>query len=402
MSPRLFDSLSVDDFLQQHWQQKPLLVRQAVDVDDIDVDPAELAGLCCDTEAPSRIVLEHGETPWQMKVGPFEETDFTSLPSSHWSLLINDIESYLPELQGIINLFRFLPDWRIDDLMISYATDQGSVGPHLDEYDVFLIQLQGTRNWSINDNTDFDASILADTDLKILKNFKANQQWDLVPGDMLYLPPGVPHHGVAVGDCMTLSVGFRAPSSGELVQAWLDDISEEQGFKIRFSDKNRDTQVSSGEITPQDVEGLKALLLKGISEHTHTLDQWLGKYLTEPKRPDPALLEAYNVQATGPDKSLALLPDTHYQRFPGIRLAYIQSDTAILLFVGGAQYSLDPECLEAVQYLCREHEYSASALASISRQPAIIELLNTLINNNKFVLMEHDPCDQSTEQSPYF
>jgi len=401
MPSRLFGSLSTDVFLQQHWQQKPLLVRQAVEVEDFDVDPTELAGLCCDTEAPSRIVIEHGKTPWQMKVGPFQEEDFTSLPSSHWSLLINDIETYLPELQALIEPFRFLPDWRIDDLMISYATDQGSVGPHVDEYDVFLIQLQGTRSWSIDENPDFDTSILSDTDLKILQNFQPNQQWDLQPGDMLYLPPGVPHHGIASGECMTLSVGFRAPSSGELVQSWLDDIGDSEEFKTRFRDAKRKTQNDSGEIARQDLTELKNLLMRGITNNTNALDQWLGKYLTEGKRPDPVLLESFDIEANDDTENQGLLPEIDYQRFPGTRIAYVLNDNAISLFVGGSEHSLSLQHLETIQYLCREQEYTAPALASLSSDPAIFELLNTLINNNKFVLMEHDPCDRPTGQPPY-
>ena len=396
MSSSLFGPLSTDAFLQEHWQQKPLLIRQAVAVDGFELDPAELAGLSCDTEAPSRIVIEHGKTPWQMKVGPFEEEDFTSLPSSNWSLLINDIETYLPELQAFIEPFRFLPDWRIDDLMISYATDQGSVGPHVDEYDVFLIQLQGTRSWSIDDSPDFDAAILAGTDLKILQNFQANQQWELVPGDMLYLPPGVPHHGVAIGDCMTLSIGFRAPSSGELIQAWLDDISDNDDFNVRFNDARRQSQTASGELAADDIAGLKALLMQGIKDNAHTLDEWLGKYLTEGKRPDPALLEAFNVVPTDSEQS-GFLADTDYQRFPGTRLAYIKRDSDILLFVGGAEYSLSPNCLGAVDYLCREQTYPASELASLSTSTAMRELLDTLIRTSKLVLMSDASFDIGEE-----
>ena len=396
MSSSLFGSLSTDAFLQEHWQQKPLLVRQAVEVDGFELDPAELAGLSCDTEAPSRIVIEHGKTPWQMKVGPFEEEDFTSLPSSNWSLLINDIETYLPELQAFIEPFRFLPDWRIDDLMISYATDQGSVGPHVDEYDVFLIQLQGTRSWSIDDNPDFDTSILADTDLKILQNFQANQQWELVPGDMLYLPPGVPHHGVAIGDCMTLSIGFRAPSSGELIQAWLDDISDNDDFKVRFNDAKRKSQTASGELASDDYTGLKALLMQGIKDNAPMLDEWLGKYLTEGKRPDPVLVEAFNSVSTGSEQS-GFSADTDYQRFPGTRLAYIKGDSEISLFAGGVAYPLAPSCLDALDYLCREQEYPASELASLATDPAIHELLDALIKTNKLVLMDHASFDNSEE-----
>ena len=399
MSQSLFGSLTTHDFLNQHWQQKPLLVRQAVDTDVIDIDPAELAGLCCDTEAPSRIVIEHGETPWQMKIGPFEEQDFTSLPADHWSLLINDIETYIPELQAFIEPFRFLPDWRIDDLMISFATDKGSVGPHVDDYDVFLIQLEGTRRWSINESPDFDSTLLVGPDLKILQNFVPNQTWDLEPGDMLYLPPGMPHHGVAVGDCMTLSVGFRAPSSGELIQSWLDDIGDQPNFKTRFNDAKRQAQQDSGEITQQDLKSLKALLLKGINDHASTLDLWLGKYLSEGKRPDPALVEAYTVENDGGE--LRFEAQTDYQRFPGTRMAYIFGEQELTLFVGGEQFSLDHKHLDAVRYLCSEQEYLAAAIASNCSDPTILELLNTLINNNKFVLMEHDPCDQNNGDFPY-
>jgi 50S ribosomal protein L16 3-hydroxylase len=400
MSQRLFGKLTIDDFLHKHWQQKPLLVRHAINVEEVDIDPAELAGLCCDTEAPSRIVIEHGETPWQMKIGPFEEQDFTSLPADHWSLLINDIETYLPELQAFIEPFRFLPDWRIDDLMISYATDKGSVGPHVDDYDVFLIQLQGVRQWSIDENPDFDTSLLVGPSLKILQHFDSNQQWDLQPGDMLYLPPGVPHHGIAIGECMTLSVGFRAPSSGELVQSWLDDIGDNKSFSVRFQDAERKSQQDSGEISAQDLTELKAVLMRGITESLPSFDSWIGKYLSEGKRPDPALLEAYT-SVTSDDNQQGYQLKTNYQRFPGTRLAYIKNDNQLSLFVGGVEFSLDHQHLSAVQYLCGEQEYLAPALASISTDPVILKLLNTLINNNKLVLMEHDPCDQISGDSPY-
>ena len=278
MSQALFGDLSVQDFLNQHWQQKPLLIRNAFQLPELSFDAGELAGLACDTEAPARIVIEHGETPWQLKQGPFQESDFTSLPDTHWTLLVNDIETYFPELSEFIESFRFIPDWRIDDLMISYAADQGSVGPHVDDYDVFLIQLEGTRRWSIDESSEFDSTALDGPELKILKNPSTTQSWDLNPGDMLYLPPNMPHHGVAQGECMTLSVGFRAPSSGELVQAWLDDIGETKVFQTRFGDKQRVLQNNPGQISNQDLKRLRELLIEGIEKSSDGLDSWLGKY----------------------------------------------------------------------------------------------------------------------------
>jgi 50S ribosomal protein L16 3-hydroxylase len=392
MSKGVFGSISNESFLQEHWQQKPLCARGAFETPELSFDAGELAGIVLDTEAPARLVIEHGEKPWQLKPGPFEESDFTSLPKTNWTLLINDIETYLPELQAYLQAFRFIPDWRIDDLMISFASDKGSVGAHVDDYDVFLIQLEGKRHWSIDDNPDFDDTALDGPELKILKNFKPSQQWTLEPGDMLYLPPNMPHHGVADGECMTLSVGFRAPASGELIQAWLDDIGETDAFKKRFSDAKRNTQSNPGEIKQDDLTALRKILLEGIEKSTGELDTWLGKYLTEGKRPDPKLVESMEDQLVE-----ELLADHDYQRFPGMRIAYTLTGQSLALFVGGAEYSLDASKLEAIQYLCNELEYSADALASVCRDDDIRALINTLIKNNNIVLMEHSQCTPDQE-----
>ena len=394
MSKGVFGSISTESFLQDHWQQKPLCVREAFATPELSFDAGELAGLALDTEAPARLVIEHGEKPWQLKPGPFEESDFTSLPETNWTLLINDIETYLPELQEYLQAFRFIPDWRIDDLMISFASDKGSVGPHVDDYDVFLIQLEGKRSWSIEEATDFDDTPLDGPELKILKNFKPSQQWTLEPGDMLYLPPNMPHHGVADGECMTLSVGFRATASGELIQAWLDDIGETPVFKKRFGDIKRKTQDNPGEIKQNDLTELRQLLLEGIEQSTSNLDSWLGKYLSEGKRPDQKLIESMDGQFAE-----ELLASHDYQRFPGMRMIYTLTDDALQLFVGGIEYSLDVSKLEAIQYLCSELEYEADALASVCRDNDIRTLINTLIKNNNIVLMEHSPC--TPYQEPY-
>ncbi|RVU83910.1 cupin domain-containing protein [Leucothrix sargassi] len=393
MSKGVFGSISTESFLQDHWQQKPLCVRGAFDTPELGFDAGELAGIALDTEAPARLVIEHGDKPWQLKQAPFEESDFTNLPKTNWTLLVNDIETYLPELQNYLQAFRFIPDWRIDDLMISFASDKGSVGAHVDDYDVFLIQLEGKRHWSIEESPDFDDTPLDGPELKILKNFNPSQSWTLEPGDMLYLPPNMPHHGVADGECMTLSVGFRAPASGELVQAWLDDVGETAPFKKRFRDAKRKAQANPGEIKQDDLIALRKTLLEGLENSMDGLDTWLGKYLTEGKRPDPKLVESMEGQFVE-----ELLPEQDYQRFPGMRLAYTLTETELQLFVGGTEYSLDVDKLDAIKYLCSELEYSADALASLCRDNDIRALINTLIKNNNIVLMEHSACPPYPEQ----
>ena len=185
-------------FLEQYWQKKPLLIKRAFSNYQSPISAEELAGLACEEGVESRLILEHGETsPWQLRYGPFSEDDFTSLPKTNWSLLVQAVNHHVPELNELLEAFNFIPNWRIDDLMISYAPTHGSVGPHLDNYDVFLLQVQGRRHWHINENDYTEDDFIEDLELKILKDFEAKQDWILEPGDMLYLPPGIAHHGVA-------------------------------------------------------------------------------------------------------------------------------------------------------------------------------------------------------------
>jgi len=169
----LLGDLSKEEFLNDYWQQKPLVIRGAFPDFEMPFSAEELAGLACETEAPSRIIVEKGLAPefkpWTSKHSPFTDEDFISTPESHWTFLVNDLERYIPELGNLIEPFRFIPDWRIDDLMVSYATDQGSVGPHTDEYDVFLIQGEGKRRWKVNTNPDYSKELIPDTSLAFLK-----------------------------------------------------------------------------------------------------------------------------------------------------------------------------------------------------------------------------------------
>jgi 50S ribosomal protein L16 3-hydroxylase len=208
--------MPIETFLRDYWQKKPLLIRQAYPGFELPIDGDELAGLALEEEVESRIVLEHGKTPWELRHGPFDEQTFSQLPESHWTLLVQAVDQWVPEIHELLQDFQFIPGWRLDDIMISYASDKGSVGPHFDYYDVFLLQGMGKRRWRIGQHCDSGSELVEGTPLKLLRNFETTDEWVLEPGDMLYIPPGIAHWGIAEGECITCSIGFRAPPGAGL------------------------------------------------------------------------------------------------------------------------------------------------------------------------------------------
>ncbi len=378
---KILGGLSYQQFLDEYWQQKPLLVRQAFNGSPVNISPEELAGIACDTDAPSRIVIEHGKEPWESLFGPFDNETFAHLPESHWTLLVNDLERYIPELRQIIDKFRFIPDWRLDDLMLSYAVNQGSVGPHIDDYDVFLIQTAGQRQWRIDTRENYNKEIFKDYSLSILKTFDANCDWTLKPGDMLYLPPNMPHYGIAQdNDCMTLSVGFRAPSQRELIYNWIDSISSHSEFGQRYKDAKRKFQTNSAEIITEDIEALSKMILEGINSKKDTLSLWLGKYLTETKG-ESAISEDSTGGISQTNKSLI----SNYKRKSWFRLAYIEDKEMIHFFADGEHFSLAKENKEAIFYLCNHYTYSNSLIKEYSLSPAFKKIFETLQKNGGII-----------------
>lgn len=270
--------LSVEDFLRDYWQQKPLLVRQAFPNLTLPIEPDEFAGLAYDTDTARLVIEKGGKSPWEVRHGPLRKKDF-KLPETHWTLLINDMEQLVPELSELIEPFRFIPDWRIDDLMISYAVEGGSVGPHIDAYDVFLLQAHGKRRWQISSQTCSEDNFIPDLDLRIMREFQAEQEWIVEPGDLLYLPPNVPHYGVALDECMTCSIGFRAPSRADLLEELLGELIERPEMQQRFSDQGRPLQADPTTISEHDLDKLTDFILDALPNRT-TIKNWLQQHLT--------------------------------------------------------------------------------------------------------------------------
>ena len=276
---QLLGNLKPSEFLRDYWQKKPLLIRGAMPNFIGLLTPNELAGLACEDDVQARII-QHKNKKWGVKNGPFDDADFTKLPERDWTLLVQSVNHHLPGAASLLALFNFIPHARLDDLMVSYAPDGGGVGAHFDSYDVFLLQGSGKRKWQISAQTDLS---LEDAPIKILKNFKAEQEWVLEAGDMLYLPPHIAHLGMAEGDdCMTYSIGFRAPKTQELQHEFLSYLQDNITAEGLYADADLTLQNHPAEISDNMVQKVSKMLQK-ITWNNNNVADFLGKYLTEPK-----------------------------------------------------------------------------------------------------------------------
>ena len=276
---QLLGNLKPSEFLRDYWQKKPLLIRGAMPNFIGLLTPNELAGLACEDDVQARII-QHKNKKWGVKNGPFDDADFTKLPERDWTLLVQSVNHHLPGAASLLALFNFIPHARLDDLMVSYAPDGGGVGAHFDSYDVFLLQGSGKRKWQISAQTDLS---LEDAPIKILKNFKAEQEWVLEAGDMLYLPPHIAHLGIAKGDnCMTYSIGFRAPKTQELQHEFLSYLQDNIAAEGLYEDADLTLQNHPAEIRENMVDKVSEMLQK-ITWNNNNVADFLGRYLTEPK-----------------------------------------------------------------------------------------------------------------------
>jgi 50S ribosomal protein L16 3-hydroxylase len=280
----ILGGLTRQEFLDSHWQRQPLLIRQAVPDYSAPLSADELAVLALQEEVESRIVLEQGELgPWELRLGPFLEKDFQQLPATHWTLLVQAVDLWVPEVARLLERFDFLPRWRVDDIMASYAPPGGSVGPHFDLYDVFLLQVEGQRRWQIGGQCAAPVATLAGTDLDILAEFEPLEEWLLEPGDMLYLPPRVPHWGVAVSDCMTFSIGFRAPSLADMLADLAVEVAAAPTTE-HYRDPPLTTGMAREDIDPAFMTQLRHQLSSLLQDETLLAD-WFARYMTQPKLP---------------------------------------------------------------------------------------------------------------------
>tara|TARA_B110000879_G_C11151070_1_gene504641 strand:- start:1135 stop:2313 length:1179 start_codon:yes stop_codon:yes gene_type:complete len=278
-----FQTVSQEIFLQDYWQKKPLLIKNAMPGFTAGIDADELAGLAMEENIESKLVYETPtQSPqWHLKPGPFVEADFNSWPKTHWTLLVQGLDRIIPEVSHLLEHFNFLPQWRVDDVMISVAAMQGSVGPHYDNYDVFLYQASGQRKWSLTTKNCHEENALPGVDLRIMEDFQVEQEIILNEGDMLYLPPHVGHHGISLTEnSIGYSFGYRSYQSQELWDSFADYLSETKDKTHLYNDPNWKDLNATSEIPKSAYLNAKEVMLELLNDEKK-LQQWFSRFATQ-------------------------------------------------------------------------------------------------------------------------
>ncbi|MEO7247250.1 MAG: cupin domain-containing protein [Novosphingobium sp.] len=371
-------------FLRDVWQQKPMLIRQPWTAWHNPLEPNALAGLACEEDVESRLIVG-GLGNWSVEHGPVPEHRFAALGEKAWTLLVQAVNHHVPEVAALLEPFRFIPNWRIDDVMVSYAADGGGVGPHFDRYDVFLVQGLGQRRWRIGGRCDDATPLLPHDDLRLLADFEASEEWVLEPGDVLYIPPGFAHDGVAVGsDCMTYSIGFRAPSRGELIEGWTDAVLGELSDDDRYTDAGLHTQPNPGEISSEALAKLHAMVAERLLE-TEGFARWFGRYSSARKYPDVDWRPEKAITAKALRR--ALDQGAVLERNPASRFAFVVQDSgAVLLFVDGECYESSGVAAGFAQAICAQERLAADA--ALAGCGDAVALIVQLFNHGSLVFAE--------------
>jgi len=349
-----FEAINIKTFLNEYWQKKPLVIRQALPgfINPLSAD--ELAGLALEEDVESRLVLETPASApyWHLKTGPFLEKEFKTLPKTHWTLLVQGVDRLIPDVASLLDHFNFIPQWRVDDVMISYAVEHGSVGPHYDNYDVFLYQAAGRRKWTLTTQDCNLSNYLDDVPLRIMKQFMIEEEYILEPGDMLYLPPHVAHHGVSLDDdCMTYSFGYRSYQGQELWDSFGDHLSEQGKFTTLYQDPVWRDDNSPSEIQPQAWQNARQLMQQVLSDDQQ-MKSWFGRFVTSL---DQQAEQQLPLPLTDVEMSeLHLFIDelngcNALMRDASCRFAYL--DEPLQLFINGCEWNIEGVTSELVKYV---------------------------------------------------
>lgn len=378
------NELSLEQFMAEYWQKKPLLIKAGFANFQDPLTPDELAGLAAEEEIESRIVARD-EHEWMLETGPFEE--YSEWGESNWTLLVQAVDHWHPEAAQLIEPFRFIPNWRIDDLMVSYSTPGGGVGPHLDQYDVFIIQGKGKRHWRVGMP---DATLQQHCPHpRLLQISPFVDCIDVItePGDILYIPPGCPHDGISIDESMSYSVGFRAPAQKDLLTGLADYLIEHEIQGERYSDPSRTPSTEIGRITQQDLSQVQTLL-RGLVDNPQLLASYFGNYISHAK---------HELDATEPDPHYQADEIAEYleegsvlQRLGGLRCMYHQADADadIQMFINGMTIRVPATEIVTVKLLTEYTILNTEQVLHFVSSPERLETLTGLINLGYWYFIE--------------
>ncbi len=365
-------TLDWSDFLATHWQKRPTVIRQGFRHFIDPLTPEELAGLAMDESVDSRLVVK-GADGWQVEHGPFE--DYAAYGEANWSLLVQAVDHWYPPVAELMEPFRCLPNWRIDDLMISFSLPGGGVGPHLDQYDVFIIQGQGRRHWRVGEKVPMKQHC-PHPDLLQVDPFEPIIDVELEPGDILYIPPGFPHDGYAIEPSLNYSVGFRAPNQRDLFSSFADHLLAEESGSLRYSDPQLQRRANPGAVTATEVQALREMMEQLLQGDEFA--PWLASYLSQGRH-------ELDLQAVEPPFDEGEVYDRLQSgevlnKLGGLRTLYLETDPDSC-FIHGERLELPAGAVRLARQLCDATHFSLENQESELQEPALLAWLTSLINS---------------------
>jgi 50S ribosomal protein L16 3-hydroxylase len=376
--------ITAEQFLAEYWQKKPLLVRNALPEIAGMLEPNDVMELALDENVTARLIKQKDRDPnqWSVKTSPLLKADFQKMPKL-WTLLIQAVDHYSFDLAELWKNFAFIPQWRRDDIMVSYAPKGGSVGKHFDFYDVFLVQGHGHRRWQLGQMCDADTDFVAGQPLKLLPEMEVHFDEVLAPGDLLYVPPSLSHYGVAEDDCLTFSFGFRMPNVPDMMDRICDKFSENDLLKNPLLDIVRSQQSSMGQMTQNELEYLKAKIFEQLQNST-VIEDAIVSLMSEPKYPEN-IPEAEAI-GTG-DLEEALEQGYLLMLEPASRLLYTDQDGELLFWANGESICISEQFAPHLKKLA---DGQAIALNETLFDQDILEDIAQLMNESVLMLLPAD------------
>lgn len=375
-------NLNIEDFLAHYWQKKPMLIKTGFKEFEDPLSPDELAGLALEAQVEARRVWR-AEERWHAEQGPFDS--YEHLGEADWTLLVQAVNQWHPGVQDLAEQFRFIPGWRFDDVMVSFSAPGGGVGPHIDQYGVFIIQGQGTRRWRVGLPQPLK-QFAADGALRHCEAFVAEIDEILTPGDILYIPPGCPHEGYAETPAMNYSVGFRAPDAKDLVSGFADYLLEHDIKSRRFDDPDLTPCPAHGRIDTAALSQVKSLMTELLAEPQRLAD-WFGEMISEAKH--ELALEHAEPSYSLEELVLRLDNDDPLYRLAGVRCFYMEGNAEVF-YLDGDRYQLAQADAAAIALLCDQTRICGPEVACLEHPQALLEVLLPLVNQGYWFFDEEE------------